>query len=929
MASQRQLPTTDPPPDAGAAMFNAFGPFLRYLRRRARLTQRELSIAVGYSVAQICMLEKGHRLPDLTAVAALFIPALDLQDEPELAARLLHLAAATRGAGETAQHSPSVRQIQGAAPVAAVEPAASPRATPRLPAPLLPLVGRADEIAAIHRLLLNRSVRLLTLVGPPGVGKTRLALQLAWDVDAAFADGAHFIELAALHDPALVVTALAQALGIPDTLSGAADAAAALRAFLQDKQMLLVLDNFEQILPAAQLVADLLAAAPKLKILVTSRATLRVYGEHQYAVPPLALPDLAHLPSLDDLARIPAVALFLARAQAIRPDIALTVDNAPAIAAICVRLDGLPLAIELAAAQLKLFTPQELAIQLVGSDQHPSREPSGRALLAHGICQPDRRQQTLFDAIDWSYRLLSPDEQACFTRLGVLVGDWSLEAAAAVMRDNRSATEARPARSRSAELWSDVLEGVAALVDKSLIQRHERGGETRFTMLETIRGYALARLVARGEAEEMRRRHAQYYLELAETAAQHLGTGQDSRWQHRLDRELDNLRAALAWALRTELLLGYPAPAAEGTPGCPPSAFHGRAADDERQATNDGPRGAIALRLVNALGRYWYQRSRFKEGRAWLEAALALPNTPAGLRACALTHLGVLLRTIGEYPQAMERFEDGLAIFRAQQDQAGLAWTLDEMSHLALLQGDYPRATALATESLAIFRMLGDRRHIATALERQGTVALEQSDYERALPLLEECLQLTRALEDPGGVASALNLLGMAELERGNVQRSLACFEESLAIVRHLDHSLSLAWTLRNLGWAMLAAGAAGAAEAHFRESLALYHELGSIDGVAIPLEGLSGVAAARGQPRRAARLLGAAAAIRAAVGMPLSPNAQAIYERLLASARAQLDPSAWEAELAHGRAMSVEQAVAYAADQAACTTACSTTSQI
>jgi tetratricopeptide (TPR) repeat protein len=418
---------------------------------------------------------------------------------------------------------------------------------------------------------------------------------------------------------------------------------------------------------------------------------------------------------------------------------------------------------------------------------------------------------------------------------------------------------------------------VAALVDKSLIQRREGDGETRFTMLETIRGYALAVLGARGE-EEMRRRHAQYYLELAETAAQHLGTGQASCWQQRLDRELDNLRAALAWALR------------------------------------DGTQGAIALRLVNALGRYWYQRSRFKEGRTWLEEALALPNTPAGLRACALVHLGVLLRTIGAYPQALERFEEGLAIFRARQDQPRLAWALDEMSHLALLQGDYPRATALAAESLAIFRRLGDRRQIAAALERWGTAALEQSDWERALPLLEECLQLNRTLDNPGGIASALNLLGMAELERGNIQRSLAYFEESLTLVRPLNQPLSLAWTLRNFGWATLTAGGVDVAAAHFRESLALYWELGSIDGVAIPLEGLSGVAAAQGQPRRAARLLGAAAAIRDAVGMPLSSNAQAIYERLLAPARAQLDPTAWQAELAHGRAMSIEQAVAYAA---------------
>jgi predicted ATPase len=377
------------------------------------------------------------------------------------------------------------------------------------------------EIEAARKLLLDPAVRLLTLVGPPGVGKTRLALQLAWEVASAFADGACFVELAAISDPALVASTLIQALGVVKTANRGGDAETALlREHLRNRQMLLVFDNFEQLLPAAPLVADLLAAAPNVKVLVTSRATLRVYGEHEFSVPPLELPDLARLPALDGLAQLPSVALFVARARASRPDFALTPANGLAIAAICVRLDGLPLAIELAAAQSKLFEPQRLAAQLVGGHPRNREDTTGLRMLARGPRNAPIRQQTLAGAIDWSYNLLDPDEQALFARLGVFVGGWTLEAATAAMSSKFRviSEEAHQLNTQNSEL--KTLEGLASLVDKSMVVRREQGpglsqdesGELRFTMLEMLREYALERLAAHADEEERLRKHIQIYL---------------------------------------------------------------------------------------------------------------------------------------------------------------------------------------------------------------------------------------------------------------------------------------------------------------------------------------------------------------------------------------------------------------------------------
>ncbi len=834
-----------------AYSFGEFGPFLRYLRRRAHLTQRDLGVAVGYSIGQISLLESGKRLPDLATLAALFVPALELQDEPELVTRLLQLAAAARGTSDrvTVIHSVQPEIIgESLTPQSRASVPTPNRLTDqvtRLPAPVLPLIGRESELDAARSMLLNPAVRLLTLVGPPGVGKTRLALQLAWETYGAFAHGAHFIELASLTDPALVEAAVAQALGL--------DPNSSLVDHLRNQHMLLVLDNFEQVLLAASFVADLLVAAPTLKVLVTSRAALRVYGEHEFPVPPLAVPDLSHLPSPAEIAQYPSVALFVGRARAVKPDFALTKATALPVGAICVQLDGLPLAIELAAAQSKLLAPSELAARLVNR----------LATLTRGARNLPARHQTLRGAIDWSNNLLEPDEQKLFARLGVFVGGFDAEAAERVAHGSL--------------VTANVLNLLYQLLDKSLLKQSHVDGELRFTMLETIREYAVEQLVASGEEDEVRQRHAQYYLALAEMAAPHLSREGGLLWRRRLERELDNLRSALRWSL------------------------------------TDARERSVALRLANALGAFWYLQGLFNEGRAWLEAVLSQADGPAEWRAQALAHLGILLGALGDYQEAMKRFDESLALFRAHDSRASIAWIDTQMAHVALLQGDYARAIQLASQSLELFRAVADHWQIADALTQLGTAAVEQGHYAHAAALLEECLHICRTLNNVHGIAKTSNLLGMAELERGQSARSLALFEESLGLYQQLDDKRNIAWTQRNLGLAKLAVGAVDEASSHLADGLSLYHELNCVDGVATILEGLGAVAAAQRQPKRGARLLGAAAVIREAVGMPISPNSQAIYQRMLEVAQAQLKPDEWESELARGRAMDLAQAVAYA----------------
>ncbi|HET8850938.1 MAG TPA: adenylate/guanylate cyclase domain-containing protein, partial [Ktedonobacteraceae bacterium] len=516
-----------------------------------------------------------------------------------------------------------------------------------LPVQPTPLIGREQEVVTTGQLLRREDVRLVTLTGPGGTGKTRLGIQVAAGLSDVFADGVYFVSLAPISDAMLVLPAIAKTLGIRDGIGQSLSAR--LAEVLLKKQVLLLLDNFEQVVGAAPQVADLLSTCPQLKVLVTSREVLHVRAEHEFAVPPLELPDPAHLSELAAIARAPSVALFLQRAQAVKPEFRLTITNARAVAEICVRLDGLPLAIELAAARMKLLSPQVLLTRL------------GRrlAMLTGGSRDVPARQQTLRNTIEWSYQLLNAWEQRLFRRLSVFVGGCTLLAAEAVctLPDDGE---------------GEVLDGVASLIDKSLLKRMEQAGEgseePRLLMLETIREYGLEVLAARGEEEIALRAHADYFMQFAEEAEPALKGPQLVMWLERLEREHDNLRAALQWAL-------------------------------------EGGRAEMALRLGTALERFWVVRGHRNEGRAFLERALAgSAGVTPYVRAKALLAAARLAFIQSNYDQGEVLAQESLALFQELGDRRGIALSLDRLGMAAWRRGNFTAARVLMEEDLALFR---------------------------------------------------------------------------------------------------------------------------------------------------------------------------------------------------------------------------------
>ncbi|MFQ5796017.1 MAG: BTAD domain-containing putative transcriptional regulator [Candidatus Bipolaricaulia bacterium] len=705
-----------------------------------------------------------------------------------------------------------------------------PRAIPNnLPIPLTRFIGREKELNAVQKHLLDEDVRLLTLTGVGGTGKTRLGLQVAADLIAHFEDGAYFMNLAPISDPGLVVSTIAQTLGIKET--GGQSLFDSLKESLRDRQILLLLDNFEPVVAAAPQVVGLLEAYPRLKLLVTSREPCHVSGEHVFPVPPLTLPksDLKPPPPIEHLVQYEAVRLFIERALAVKLDFAVTRESAPAIAEICIRLDGLPLAIELAAARITLLSPQAI-LERLGSRLE---------LLTGGARDLPARQQTLRDTIDWSYDLLDAGEKTLFERLSVFVGGCTLEAAEAVC----SGVD-------DLEQEMDILDGLASLVDKNLLRQEERAeGEPRFLMLETIREYGLERLEASGktEAEAIRCTHADYYLDLAEAAEPRIGWWggpEQGIWLNWLEVEHDNLRAALAHFEQI----------------------------GEVEA---------GLRLGGALRSFWFLRGSPSEGRRWLEGALKQGGSvSAPVRAKALL---------------------------------GAGW-------LAWRQSDYEQATALLEESLALFQELGDKEGIAGSLNRLGLVACSEGDLGRAAALCEEALTLYRELGDKLGIADSILYLGHVAQYQDDLGRATALYEESLVLCRGLENKQGIALSLFHLGNVAVGQGDLGRAVALYEESLILRQEIGDKGGIALCLEGLAGVACANGQPEQAARLFGAAEALREAIGFPLMPPDRTLldYDRNVAAVRAELSEDAFEAAWTEGRAMTLEQAIAYALEEAA-----------
>jgi len=568
----------------------------------------------------------------------------------------------------------------------------SRRGAAPLPSAPNALIGREAELAVVCRHLTESGVRLVTLTGPAGVGKTRLALAVAEALRDAF-DDVRFIALAPVTDPALALPAIAQALGVRD---GHKPRTERLAAFLGGQHVLLVLDNFEQLLGAAPALADLLAACPRLTLLTTSRAALRLRWEQQLPVLPLGLPDRQHAADVAVVGSAPAVALFMERARAVRPEFALTADSAEAVAAICRRLDGVPLAIELAAARIAVLSPQSLLERLKASSEAAGPAGDGAlSLLGAGARDLPERQQTLRRAIGWSYDLLSAREQALFRRLGVFVGGCTLEAAEAV----------------AADVDGDVLEGISALIGASLLQRTELAdGEVRLGMLELIRAFALEQLERAGELKATRSGHARYYLQFAETGRMALDGSEQALWLARIAREYDNLRAAFAYA------------------------------------TDAADAGTLALGLVIALDRYWEMRGEYKEDRAWVEAALAgEPSEDRRILARARAQLGALALREGDVPTARAQFEQSLLLYRELADAQGTARTLSSLGIVAFAEDDVAAARALFAECEALCRELGDPAGLPMALNNRGVLEKVAGHHELAARCFRDCVELSRA----------------------------------------------------------------------------------------------------------------------------------------------------------------------------------------
>jgi predicted ATPase/DNA-binding XRE family transcriptional regulator len=803
-----------------AGEHSVFGDLLRHHRQAAGLTQEDLAERAGLSVDTISLLERGeHRRPHRYTMQSL--------------AEALGLSPRNRVRFETAARKPIVRT--GAPDVQPAD----------LSLQLTPFIGREREVEEVKQGLLHPDVRLLTLTGAGGVGKTRLGLEVARQVMDQFEEGVCFVALAPISEPALVPSAIAQALQVKQ---GAGQSVTdALEKYLRERQQLLVLDNFERLLEAGPPLAQLLAACPQLKVLVTSRVVLRIQGEHNYEVPTLTLPPAGYRPTLE-VDRYEGIHLFAERARAARSEFRITTENAPAVIELCRRLDGLPLALELAAARVNLLPPEAMLARL----------GNRLALLTGGARNLPDRQRTLRATLDWSYDLLDEDERLLFARLAVFVGGWTLVGAEAVCDVGDE---------------GEVLQRMSALVNKSLVQQTNIRHEPRFTMLETVREYALERLEMSGKLERLRRRHAEYFLELAEEEERASQGPRQRAWLDRLETEHDNLRAALEWSLSSQ-------------------------GDTE-----------LGMQLTGALSHFWYVREHHSESRMWLQSALERGSDTSAARAKVLVGAGRLAWFQGEFARGNTLAEESLALYQDLGDDAGAAFALLVLGRTAVSQGNLVRGETLVEESLTLFRQQGNTWGIARASIVLADAALFEGDIDRATDFVQKALDIARDLEDAEGVALSLLYLGRAAHIWDDDTRSNRLLEESLMVFEDSVDSRGVAEVLLEMGRVAHAQGDGTRALELCRESLIRSRKLDNKTQIGFCLT-LAGEIQAAADPARAARLFGAAEMLLRSLDAALDPSGSLEYDKSRADTRARLGEEAFAKAWQEGRTMPLEQAI-------------------
>jgi len=766
-----------------------------------------------------------------------------------------------------------------------------------LPVQLTALIGREKEVAAVQYLLQREDVRLATLTGPGGMGKTRLGLQVAAELSDLFADGVYFVNLAPLSDPELVVPTIAQALGLEE-VSGQS-LFDLVSAWLREKYLLLLLDNFEQVVDAAVHVADILVSCPNLKVLVTSRMTLHIRGEQEFSVPPLTMPDPKRLPDLVELPQYEAVALFVSRAQATKPTFQLTASNALAIAEICVRLDGLPLAIELAATRIRLFSPQSLLVQL----------GQRLDLLTRGALDAPARQRTLRDTIAWSYHLLDESEQQLFRRIAVFVGGCTLAAIEAVCAEPGDAI-------------SSVMDGVESLIDKNLLQQTaQEEEEPRLRMLETIREYGLEVLSVNGEMESTRQAHAKYYLQLAEEAKTQHDDPQQVEWLERLEREHDNLRSAMEWLFEPTRAgslfeMAYQLAAAL-TEFWNVRGFNSEARDflERVLARSEGVAVSLRAKMLDAAASFADEQGDWDRAETLWQESLALYRELGDIRgiASSLKGVGMIAEQKGEHIAGLSLMEESLALTKEAGDLEATAWSLLSLADKASSE-DYQRGYSLAEESLAIFRELGNKKGIALCLNKLALILVFSAKWDQANvhQWLEESLVIFRELGDKQGLAWNCWVKGWVAFKQGDTVNAHDLIERALALDREMGMRWHTPWALAFLGRIKAQQGDFAGAHTLLEESLAEARTLD--DWVrAMCLERLAVVVAAQAEYPWTVRLLSVAASLREHCGIPAWPIERTDFEPAMIAARTSLGEKAFVSAWAEGQNLSFEQVLTIA----------------